>query len=94
MPRFYFHLTSRASRIPDDTGKELGNFIDAYAHARKLVGKILLYAGADKASEWKVEISNDINDAKIIVPFPRSVEDWSWQSPRERTVARPTKSGT
>ena len=93
MPRFYFHLTSRASRIPDDAGKELSNTIDAYAHARKLVGKILLYVGRDEASEWRVEISNDTNGAKIIVPFPRSIEDWSWRSSHERTVARPTKTG-
>lgn len=93
MPRFFFHLTSRVSRIPDDDGKEFSNLNDAYEHARKLVGKIMLYVGADDESEWKVVISNDIKDAQIIVPFPSSIENWSWQSTDGRAAPRPTKSG-
>jgi hypothetical protein len=69
MLRFYFHLASRNSRIPDDTGKELSTLNDAYNHARKLIAKIKFYVGEDDASEWNVIISNDIDDAQIIVPF-------------------------
>ena len=69
MPRFYFHLTSRNSRIPDDIGKKLSTSNDAYNHARKLIAKIQFYVGEDDASEWNVVISNDVDDAKIIVPF-------------------------
>jgi hypothetical protein len=72
MPRFYFHLTSKESRIPDDSGNEFDTLNDAYEHARKLIDKILFYAGFDDANEWKVIISNDQNDAQIIVPFPVS----------------------
>jgi hypothetical protein len=40
MPRFYFHLRSKENHIPDDSGKELDNLNDAYAHARQLIDKI------------------------------------------------------
>ena len=72
MAHFYFHLTSHNSCILDDTGKELSSLNDAYEHARKLIDKILFYAAEDDASEWSVIISNDANDTKIVVPFPKS----------------------
>ncbi len=72
MAHFYFHLTSRKSRILDDTGKELSSLNDAYEHARKLIDKILFYAAEDDASEWSVIISSDANDTQIIIPFPKS----------------------
>jgi hypothetical protein len=37
MPRFYFHLTSKDSHIPGDSGKELDSLNDAYEHAWKLI---------------------------------------------------------
>lgn len=70
MPRFYFHLTSKESRIPDDIGNELDTLNDAYDRARKLIDKILFHVGHDDAEEWKVVISNDQHNAEIIVPFP------------------------
>ena len=72
MPRFYFHLASKDSHTPDDIGKELATLNDAYAHARKLIDKILYHVGSDDAKAWKIVISNDENDARIIVPFPIS----------------------
>ena len=72
MANFYFHLSSRNSRILDDTGKALSSINDAYEHARKLIDKILYYAAEDDASEWSVIISNDVNDTQIIIPFPKS----------------------
>ena len=72
MPCFYFHLTSRNSRVPDDVGKKLNTSNDAYKHARKLIEKIQFYVGYDDASEWNVIISNDVDDKQIIVPFPKS----------------------
>jgi hypothetical protein len=72
MPRFYFHLVSKDSHTSDDNGKELATLNDAYEHARKLIDKILFHVGSDDAKAWKVVISNDQNDARIIVPFPIS----------------------
>jgi hypothetical protein len=72
MPRFYFHLTSMDRHIADDSGKELGTLNDAYAHARKLIDKILFHVGSDDTKAWKVVISNDNHNAQIIVPFPVS----------------------
>jgi hypothetical protein len=72
MPRFYFHLTSKDSNIPDDAGKELDNLNDAYEHAWTLIYKILFHVGDDAAKAWKVVISNEEHDAQIIVPFPAS----------------------
>jgi hypothetical protein len=69
MPRFYFHLTSKENNIPDDSGKELDTLTDAYEHARALIDKILFHVGHDDAEVWKVVISNDQDDAKMIVPF-------------------------
>jgi hypothetical protein len=69
MPRFYFHLASRDSHIPDDFGKELDTLHDAYMHARKLIDKILFRVGHDDAEAWKVVILNDEHDAQMIIPF-------------------------
>ena len=69
MPRFYFHLRSKENNIPDDSGKELDTLIDAYEHARALIDKILFHVDHDDADRWKVVISNDQDDAQMIVPF-------------------------
>jgi hypothetical protein len=66
---FYFHLTSKQDNIPDDSGKELDPLIDAYEHARVLIDKILFHVGYEDADLWKVVISNDEDDAQMIVPF-------------------------
>ena len=73
MPRFYFNLASKDAYIPDDGGKELKTLHDAYAHARKLVDKILLHVGHDDAEAWKVVILNDEHDAEMILPFSVSL---------------------
>ena len=72
MPCFYFHLTSKENNIPDDSGKELDTLTDAYEHARGLIDKIVSCVGHDDADIWKVVISNDENDAQMIVPFALS----------------------
>ena len=69
MTRFYFHLSSRQDNIPDDSGKELDTLIDAYQHARVLIDKILLHVRYDHADLCKVVISNDEDDAQMVVPF-------------------------
>lgn len=72
MPRFYFHLKSKDSRIPDDSGKELNSLNDAYDHACKLIEKIWLYTDHDDSEEWNIIISNDEFNASLIVPIPFS----------------------
>jgi Domain of unknown function (DUF6894) len=69
MPRFYFHLKSKDSDIPDDSGKELRSLNDAYDHARKLIEKIWLHIGHEDSEEWNVIISNDEFNASLIVPM-------------------------
>jgi hypothetical protein len=69
MPRFYFHLKSKDSDIPDDSGKELSSLNDAYDHARKLIEKIWLYTGHEDSEEWNVIISNDEFNASLVVPI-------------------------
>jgi hypothetical protein len=69
MPRFYFNVASKDAHIPDDTGKELATLNDAYAHARKLIHKILFHVGHDDAEAWKVVILNNEHDAQMIIPF-------------------------
>jgi hypothetical protein len=69
MTRFYFHLASKQDKISDESGKELDTLIDAYQHARVLIDKILLHVRYDEADLWKVVISNDEDDAQMIVPF-------------------------
>jgi hypothetical protein len=70
MPRFYFHLTSKDSRISDERGKELSSLNDACDHARRLVEKIWLYTSHEDTEEWNVNVSNDDFDALLIVPIP------------------------
>ena len=69
MPHFYFHLISSETRIADDVGKNFNNLNDAHEHGRKLIDKILLHVGYDDADEWKVIVSNDEDDAQLIIPF-------------------------
>ena len=54
MPRFYFHLKSKQTRIPDDKGKNLDTLNEAYEHGRKLVDKILQHVGYDDAASGKL----------------------------------------
>ncbi len=82
MPRFYFHLASGDSHIPDDFGKELDTLHDAYMHARKLIDKILFRVGHDDAEAWKVVILNDEHDAQMIIPFSVS---HAFRAQRRRT---------
>ena len=72
MPRFYFHLTSNETRIPDDGGKSFDTLNDAYEYGRKLIDKILLHVGYDDADEWKVIVSNDKDHVQLIIPFTAS----------------------
>jgi hypothetical protein len=69
MARFYFHLISNETRITDDVGKEFGALNDAHEHGRKLIEKILLHVGYDGADEWKVIVSNDEDNAQLVIPF-------------------------
>ncbi len=71
MPRF---LKSKQSRIPDDKGKSLDTLNEAYLHGRKLVDKILQHVGYDDANEWKVIVSNDEDDAQLVIPFSVSFQ--------------------
>jgi hypothetical protein len=72
MTCFYFHLTSKENNITDDSGKELDTLTDAYEHARVLIDKIVSCVGHEDTDVWKVVISNDENDAQMIVPFALS----------------------
>jgi hypothetical protein len=74
MPRFYFHLRSKQSRIPDDKGKSLDTLNEAYEHGRKLVDKILQHVGYDDANEWKVIVSNNEDGVQLVIPFSVSYE--------------------
>ena len=69
MPHFYFHLMSKETRIPDDIGKTFNTLNDAHEHARKLIDKILLHVGHEDADQWKVIVSNDEDNAQLIIPF-------------------------
>ena len=69
MPQFYFHLISSETRIADDVGKKFNTLNDAHEHGRKLIDKILLRVGYDDADEWKVIVSNDEDNAQLIIPF-------------------------
>jgi hypothetical protein len=69
MPLFYFHLISNKTRIADDVGKKFETLNDANEHGRKLIDKILLHVGHDDADEWKVIVSNDEDNAQLIIPF-------------------------
>jgi hypothetical protein len=69
MPRFYFHLKSNQTRIHDDAGKSFDSLNDAHEHGRELIDKILQHVGYDDAHEWKVIVSNDEDNAKLIIPF-------------------------
>jgi hypothetical protein len=69
MPRFYFHLMSKEGRIPDDRGKSFDSLNEAHEHGQKLIDKILFHVGHDDTLEWKVVVSNDEDDAQLIIPF-------------------------
>jgi hypothetical protein len=69
MARFFFHLKSKQSRIPDDKGKDFDTLNEAYEHGRKLVDKILQHVGYDDAHEWKVVVSSNEDDAQLVIPF-------------------------
>ena len=69
MPHFYFHQTSKYAAIPDESGRELDTLNHAYVHAGKLIDNILFRVGHAGAEAWTVVISNDQDDAQMIIPF-------------------------
>jgi hypothetical protein len=90
MPRFYFDLKSKESRIPDDGGRDFDTLNEAYEHGRKLIDKILLHTGYDGANEWKVIVSNDEDDGELIIPFTVSYLFGSRQTPQNvRNASHP-----
>ena len=52
MPRFYFHLKSKQSSIPDDKGKNLETLNEAYKHGRNLVGEVLNLLGIRRGASF------------------------------------------
>ena len=74
MTRFYFNLESKQTRIPDDKGKEFATLNEACEHGRKLVDKILQHVHYDDAHEWKVLVSNNADDAQLVIPFSVSYQ--------------------
>jgi hypothetical protein len=91
MPRFYFHLRSKDSRMPDESGKELNTLTNAYVYARNLIDKILFHVGDDDAEAWKVIISNDSYEAQMIIPFPMA---YSHRSPQSEAIISYLAAGT
>jgi hypothetical protein len=69
-----FHLKSKQTCIRDDNGKEFGTLNEAYEHGRNLVDKILQHVGYDDAHEWKVVVSNNEDEAKLVIPFSASYQ--------------------
>jgi hypothetical protein len=69
MPYFYFHLVSKETRISDDRGKAFDTLTDAHEHGRKLIDKILLHVGYEDVEEWKVIVSNNMDNSQLIIPF-------------------------
>jgi hypothetical protein len=74
MTRFFFHLKSKKTCIGDDNGKEFNTLNEAYEHGRNLVDKILQHVGYEDAHEWKVVVSNNEDDAKLVIPFSTSYQ--------------------
>jgi hypothetical protein len=74
MTRFHFHLESKQTRIADDKGKEFATLNEACEHGRKLVDKILQHIRYDDAREWKVVVSNNEDDAQLVIPFSVSYQ--------------------
>jgi hypothetical protein len=62
---------------------------DAYAHARKLIDKILFRVGHDDAEGWKVVILNNEHDAQMIIPFSVS---HTFRAQRRATVRESCKN--
>ena len=69
MPRFYFHLKSKQTRIPDDKAKNLDTLNEAYEHGRKLVDKILQHVGYDERTSGKLLSLTTKTMLQLVIPF-------------------------
>lgn len=68
MPRFFFHLQSGKTFVPDEKGHELSGALDAYFHARKLIREAQPYLSEDDG-HWIIRVRTE-TDGELIVLFP------------------------
>ena len=69
VPRYFFHLQSETTVVPDTNGKEFQCVQEAHFHAQVIVRKAAPYLAADDG-RWAVRIQSTSNDPEIIVLFP------------------------
>jgi hypothetical protein len=72
VPKYFFHLQSESTVVPDTKGKEFQCVQDAHFHAQVIVRKAVPYLAADDG-RWAVRIQSTSNDPEIIVLFPSHV---------------------
>ena len=69
MPRYFFHLQSENTLVPDTNGKEFQCVQEAHFHAQLIVRKAVPYLAADDG-QWSLRIKSTSSDPEIIVLFP------------------------
>ena len=70
MPRYHFHMKSKQSKIPDDSGQVLNSTWEAYLRAKEIVRKCIQYVDLDD-EQWIINIANDAGEAEVVVMFPK-----------------------
>jgi hypothetical protein len=74
VPRYFFHMKSKDTRIADHNGKELTCIQAAHMHAQQLIRKTVLYLQPNDSPEgWSIDICDAEGSSELVVLFPPRV---------------------
>jgi len=68
MARYFFHIASEHSVMPDHQGRECSCAEDAFFHARRMIDEAARYLDEDDG-RWVVRVRTAADSFKLDVPF-------------------------
>ena len=71
MPRYFFHMATRADQVSDENGKELKDLAAAHDHALHLIHRAMCSLRDEQMSGWMIKIDPEIEGTSLTVLFPR-----------------------
>jgi hypothetical protein len=69
MAQLYFHCSSPERVVPDRSGSDLEDLVEAHAHAVGYVQRIIALATPDDWRTWKLQVLDEDGDQVFEVSF-------------------------
>jgi hypothetical protein len=65
----YFHYSNSEGVCVDQRGTAVGNFSEMRDHAARAVQSLIAVHGPEDWREWKLHVSDDLNNEIFVLPF-------------------------